>query len=218
MAHNTIMFGRYDTCGCCFNQAADRNLASDPEFVTVGEAQQLQDQLIDTQLAELVAARPDITVKGKDRYSILKGWYGKLISEMETRQRALQDDLFARNITEIEYTVGFILAKSETVRLLHINFEKQPIPTMCPAHAHLGHTKARHDTAKDENVRKNTAIAKAINQIPGLDVDDIDWDYDGTRVLILNIPSGKTTVSQVNALIGLLIALFGAGKVKVNRV
>ena len=91
---------------------------------------------------------------------------------------------------------------------------------VCPEHQNLGHLQkgaALLSVLVEENIRKKLGIQIALDNVPGLKESDIDWSLDAARVLILNLPSGKCTNSQANALIGLYTSAFGQGKVKVNR-
>ncbi len=110
-----------------------------------------------------------------------------------------------------------IAAKDPTVN-------RTPLRTLrdiCPEHQNQGHMQkdaALLTVINEENRRKNNGLQTAIDHIPGLELDDIDWSLDGDRVLILNLPQGKCDSPQANALRGLYTAAFGPGKVIVNRV
>jgi len=86
----------------------------------------------------------------------------------------------------------------------------------CSAHSHLSDPElwAR---LMDENPRKNRGLQAVLDNIPGMEIDDIGWAYDENRVLVINLPEGKCTVPQVNALTGQVAKTFGVGKVRVNR-
>jgi hypothetical protein len=82
---------------------------------------------------------------------------------------------------------------------------------VCPEHASLGTPQVAHGLTITENQTKNQACSEVVKQDPAINIEEIGFSYDTTRILTLKLPSTnlKGKISQS------LDKLFGKGKIKV---
>lgn len=96
----------------------------------------------------------------------------------------------------------------------NINPSRQPPAVLCPVHAPLGHTPARHKQVMQENQAKNRAFGHAQALMPDLKPEEYVWSFDDKRNLQATIarmnPGQKAQVQKA------LDAEFGPGSVQVG--
>lgn len=192
-----------DTCGC--DVLVDEN----DEHLSRPEATAIHNTLIDGQIAELVAVHTDIEING-ERHAVLRAWYALMQKTYERERQAL----LVKDLDNDALKAALDDLADRTVRLLHINPEPQPpVGDICPIHrGAAGTSKERFRAAKEDNRRKNYALAEA-EAATGKSAGEFTWRFDADRNVEIEHP--QLTAQERAAVAGKLRARFGSrAKVK----
>jgi len=111
--------------------------------------------LIEEQLNKLRTLRSDVNVRSADKYSQLKDWYNILLAEADRRIKELKIKASTTELSSEDYQTELSKIKNQTINLLYINPDPQPMPHVCSEHKFLGHTKARYHLLQEENKIKD---------------------------------------------------------------
>ena len=145
----------FSKCGCQAQIIFDDKVSDSQEYCSPKEAQKFHDALIEEQLDKLRTLRSDVNVRSADKYSQLKDWYNILLAEADRRIKELKIKASATELNSEDYQTELSKIKNQTINLLYINPDPQPIPYICLEHKSLGHTKIRYNLLQEENKIKD---------------------------------------------------------------